>query len=133
MKSYQNVFVVDDDASFTFLYKEMFSDYDFYEKLMTFSNLDDFMAVLLMDNNSEKRNLLISDLNLVNTDAVDYLHNIASQSPNLFNTTDIIISSCSSHPNDVGRAHDSEIIRLYADKPLDIEQVLAELAKSRAA
>jgi len=133
MLKFENVFVVDDDPSFVFLYKEIFSEYDFYDKMMTFSNLDDLMLVLKNEGKFKETNLLITDLNLINVDAIDYLHKASTLHPHLFHTTDIIISSCSNHPKDITRANDSGLIRFFMEKPIVVEQLLSELDKAKAA
>ncbi|GAB5564969.1 MAG: response regulator [Winogradskyella sp.] len=126
MKVIKNLFIVDDDETFTFLTVKRISRTNLVENIKTFQNGLDILSYLKENKKSTEvlPDVILLDINMPIMDGWQFLERFEPLTEELKKNIVIYILSSSIFPGDIDRAKNSKIISDFIIKPFTDEKLL---------
>ncbi len=134
MKTIKNLFIVDDDDTFTFLTVKRISRTNLVENIKTFQNGFDILS-FLEENKKNKvvlPDVILLDINMPVMDGWQFLERYEPLMPEIEKSITIYILSSSIYPGDIDKAKTSDIVTDFIIKPFTPEKLNDILEKLEA-
>lgn len=128
MHKLHTVCIIDDDPIYVFTTRKRLEMNDLCDRILIFNNGKDAYEALkkMIDNNEPLPEVILLDINMPVWDGWDFLNEFESLATN--QQVNIFIVSSSDNPDDIARSKSYHNIKNFFVKPLNVEQLMEELA-----